>query len=83
MNGEIKIKRLKEDERLLKSLNNIQIRKLLEASEPYTTLRMRILIALGTGLRRGDIESLKISDIDFENSNIITRSKKAATYNNY
>jgi integrase len=31
---------------------------------------------LGTGLRRGDIESLRVSDIDFENSCITTRSKK-------
>jgi len=76
VNGEIKIKRLKEDERPVKSLNSIQIRKLLEASEPYKTLKMRILLALGTGLRRGDIDSLKISDIDFESSYVTTRSKK-------
>jgi len=31
---------------------------------------------LGTGLRRGDIESLRVSDIDFENSYVTTRSKK-------
>jgi len=31
---------------------------------------------LGTGLRRGDIEPLKISDIDFENNCIATTSKK-------
>jgi integrase len=39
-------------------------------------MRLRILLALGTGLRRGDIESLKISDIDAENGNITTISKK-------
>jgi integrase len=33
-------------------------------------------LALGTGLRRGDIESLRFSDIDFENSYVTTRSKK-------
>jgi integrase len=75
-NGEIEIRQLKEDERPVKSLTNIQIRKLLSASRPYQTLRMRILLALGTGLRRGDIESLKASDIDFENSYVTTRSKK-------
>ncbi|AQQ09631.1 site-specific tyrosine recombinase XerC [Sedimentisphaera cyanobacteriorum] len=37
---------------------------------------MRIVLALGTGLRRGDIESLKITDIDFENNSITTTSKK-------
>ena len=56
VNGEIKIRQLKEDERPVKSLNSIQIRNLLMASAPYKTLRMRILLALGKGLRRGDIE---------------------------
>ena len=37
---------------------------------------MRILLALGTGLRRGDIELLRVSDLDFENSYVTTRSKK-------
>jgi len=76
LNGEIKVRLLKEDERPVKSLSTIQIRKLLSASRPFPTLRMRILLALGTGLRRGDIESLRVSDIDFENSYVTTRSKK-------
>ena len=75
-NGEIEIRQLKEDERPVKSLSNTQIKKLLAASKPCQTLRMRILLALGTGLRRGDIESLRVSDIDFENSYVTTRSKK-------
>ena len=68
VNGEIEIRELKEDERPVKSLSNTQIKKLLSTSKPYKTLRMRILLALGTGLRRGDIESLRVSDIDFENN---------------
>ena len=60
----------------MKSLTNTQIKKLLSASKPYQTLKMRILLALGTGLRRGDIESLRVSDIDFESSYVTTRSKK-------
>jgi len=76
VNGEIKIRLLKEDERPVKSLSNTQVKKLLSTSKPYKTLRMRILLALGTGLRRGDIESLRVSDVDFENSYVTTRSKK-------
>ena len=76
VNGEIEIRELKEDERPVKSLSNTQIKKLLSTSKPYKTLRMRILLALGTGLRRGDIESLRVSDIDFENSYVTTKSKK-------
>jgi integrase len=37
---------------------------------------MRILLALGTGLRRGDIESWRVSDLDFENCSVTTRSTK-------
>jgi integrase len=76
VNREIEIMQLKEDERPVKSLTSIQIRQLLSASKPYQTLRMRILLALGTGLRRGDIQSLSVSDVDFENSYVTTRSKK-------
>jgi len=48
----------------------------MSVAEPYLSIKMRILLALGTGLRRGDIESLKISDIDFANNYITTVSRK-------
>jgi len=70
------IRELKEDERPVKSLNDAQVKKLMSVAEPYRSIKMRILLALGTGLRRGDIESLKISDIDFANNYITTASKK-------
>jgi integrase len=76
LNGNLKIMELKEDERPVKSLNDIQVKKLLKMAEPHRPMKMRILLALGTGLRRGDIESLKISDIDFANNYITTTSRK-------
>ena len=76
VNGEIQVKELKEDERPVKSLSNTQIKKLLSACKRHQTLRMRILLALGTGLRLRDIEPWRISDVDFENSSVTTRSKK-------
>ena len=76
INNEIELRELKEEERPVKSLNDVQIRKLLVAAEPYVAMKVRILLALGTGLRRGDIDSLKISDIDFEKNNIATTSRK-------
>jgi integrase len=76
VNGEIKIRELKEDERPVKSLSNTQIKKLLSTSKRYKTMWMRILLALGTGLRLRDIEIWRVSDIDFENSYVTTRSKK-------
>ena len=76
INDEIEIKLLKEDDRPVKSLSEKQIIQLLATFGSYPALKMRILLALGTGLRRGDIDSLKISNIDFENNNITTNSKK-------
>ena len=76
INGEIEIRELKEDERPVKSLSNAQIKKLLSTSKRHKTLKMRVLLALGTGLRLGDIDSIKVSDIDFESNSITTRSKK-------
>ena len=76
LNGNIKLKELKEEERPVKSLNGEQIRKLLSAAESYPSVKMRVLLALGTGLRRGDIDTLKISDIDFDRNSISTTSRK-------
>lgn len=38
--------------------------------------KTNVLLALGTGLRRGDIDNLRISDIDFEKNCIATTSRK-------
>ena len=76
LKGAVKIKELKEDERPVKSLNTIQIINLLLAAKPYKIIRLRIILALGTGLRRGDIESLKVSDVDTANNYITTTSRK-------
>ncbi len=76
LNGNIKIRELKEDERPVKSLNDVQVKKLMLVAKPYRSIKMRILLALGTGLRRRDVESLKINDIDFENNYITTTSRK-------
>jgi len=76
LNGVIKIKELKEDERPVKSLDISQIRELLSITESEPRIYMRILLALGTGLRRGDIENIKVSDIDFVKNCITTNSKK-------
>jgi integrase len=46
LNGKLKIKELKEDEKPVKSLNDIQIRRLLVAAEPNRTMKIRILLAL-------------------------------------
>lgn len=75
-NRNIKVKELKEEERSVRFLNNLQTKNLLRATESCSAIKIRVLLALGTGLRRGDIDTLKISDIDFEKNTITTKSKK-------
>jgi site-specific recombinase XerD len=48
VNGDIKVKELKEDERPVKSLSNTQIKNLLSTAKRHKTMWMRILLALGT-----------------------------------
>jgi len=62
------------NEKPVKSLNDAQIKKLLTTTEQSPAMKMRVLLALGAGSRRGDIESLKISEIDFEKNCICTKS---------
>ena len=76
INNEIELRELKEEEKPVRSLNDVEIKKLLKATKPYLSMKIRILLALATGLRRGDIDSLKISDIDFEKNSIATTSRK-------
>jgi len=76
LNGSLKFKELKEEERPVRSLNDTEIKKLLKGTEQYPSMKIRVLLALATGLRRGDIDSLKISDIDFEKDSISTTSRK-------
>ncbi len=40
-------------------------------------MRLRILPAVATGLRRGDIEAIRIGDIHFDRNTITTRNRKA------
>ena len=76
INGEIEICLLKEAEKPVRALNGDEIKRLIYASRLFRTMRIRILLALGTGLRRGDIETLRISDIDFTGNYITTSSRK-------
>jgi len=76
INNQIELRELKEEEKPVRSLNSAEVKKLLKATELYPLMKIRVLLALATGLRRGDIDSLKISDVDFEKNNITTTSRK-------
>ena len=53
------------------------MRGLLIATERYPTVRLRVLLAVTTGLRRGDIEAIRVGDIHFDQNAIATRNRKA------
>jgi integrase len=53
------------------------VRDLITAASRYSTLRLRVLLGVTTGLRRGDIEAIRIGDIHFDRSTITTRNRKA------
>jgi len=59
------------------SLTHGQARRLLTAAEKYPDIKLRVLLALGFGLRHGEIFNLKLEDVNFSAGTItIYRLKK-------
>jgi len=73
----LEIKKVRVAQNPVVALSPKQVRNLLLASEGYPTLRLRVLLAVTTGLRRGDIEVIRIGDIHFDRNTIATRNRKA------
>jgi len=75
--GSIKLKKVKVDEKDVQPLKDRQIVNLLVSAESYMLAwKIRVLLALVTGLRKSDIESLEVTDIHFDTNSIDTRSRK-------
>jgi len=60
---DLKIKKVKVAPKLVTSLSQQQVKQLITTASKYPTLRLRVLLAVTTGLRRGDIEAIRIGDI--------------------
>ncbi len=73
----LEIKKVKAPQRPVVALSVHQVRDLLTTAAKYPTLRLRVLLAVTTGLRRGDIETLRVGDIHFDRNTIATRNRKA------
>ena len=74
---EVDLSKVKADLRMTVNLNCRQIQNLLiSARQRSDCWRVRLLLAITTGLRKEDIEKIQIGDIDFENHSVRTRSKK-------
>jgi integrase len=71
------IRKVKVPQQPVVALSPEQVRRLIEAASQYPSHRVRVLLAVTTGLRRGDIEALSIGDIHFDRNTISTRNRKA------
>jgi len=77
INRELEINKVKTADRDVISLTDKQVRNLLiSARQRSECWYVRVLLAITTGLRSKDIDSLTIQDIDFENCSLRTHSKK-------
>jgi integrase len=54
-----------------------QVQALLSTAAKHPTLRLRVLLAVTTGLRRSDIEAIRIGDIPFDRNTISIQNRKA------
>jgi len=43
-----------------------QVQALLSTTTKYPTLRLRVLLAVTTGLRRGDVEAIRVGNTHFD-----------------
>ena len=74
---DLKVKKVKVAQRPVTSLSPRQVKKLIAVASKCPTLRLRVLLAVATGLRRGDIEVIRIGDIQFDRNTLATRNRKA------
>jgi integrase len=75
--SDLEIKKVKVAQKPVAALSPQQVRDLLTATSRYPTLRLRVLLAVTTGFRRGDIETIRIGDIHFDRNTLATRNRKA------
>jgi len=73
----LEIRKVKVPQKPVVALSAEQVRDLLTTASRYPTLRLRVLLAVTTGLRRGDIEAIRVGDIHFDRNTILTRNRKA------
>ncbi len=73
----LEVKKVKVPQKPVIALFPQQVRDIIKLVSKYPTLRLRVLLAVTTGLRRGDIEAIRIGDIHFDRNTITTHNRKA------
>ena len=70
-------KKVRVAQKSVTALTAQKVQALLSNAARYPTLHLRVLLAVTTGLRRGDIEAIRVGDIHFDRNTITTRNRKA------
>jgi integrase len=73
----LEIKEVKVVQKPVMALTTQQVQALLSATVRYPTLHLRVLLAATTGLRRGDIEAIRVGNIHFDRNTLTTQNRKA------
>jgi integrase len=73
----LEVKKMKVAQKPVTALTAQQVQALLVTASKYPTVRLRVLLAVTTGLRRGDIEAIRIGDIHFDRNTLTTQNRKA------
>ncbi len=76
VSDDVSVDKVKVENKEVKPLNRKQVQNLLLTAKLHPAWHARVLLSLTTGLRKNDIEKLRIADIDFEMNAIDTKSKK-------
>ncbi len=74
LNPASRVKLMRENNKRLRYLEKEEIPRLLDNCSPK--LKSIVILALNTGMRKGEIENLKWRDIDFQNSYICITEQK-------
>ncbi|MHC4564269.1 MAG: tyrosine-type recombinase/integrase [Planctomycetota bacterium] len=74
--SDLEVKEIKVAQKPVTALSPQQVRDLIRQVSKYPTLRLRVLLAVATGLRRGEIEAIRIGDVHFDRNTITTRNRK-------
>jgi integrase len=77
VSSDLEVRKVKVALKPVAALSPQQVRDLLTAASKYPAMRLRALLAVTTGLRRGDIEAIRVGDIHFDRNTIATRNRKA------
>jgi len=73
----LEVKKIKVAQKPVRALTPQQVRGLLSTVSKYPPLRLKVLLAVTTGLRRGDIEAIRIGDIHFDRNPITPHNRQA------